>query len=358
MRRIVCIYMTALLVGVLSSCHAPHKTVAQSQQTDIDPIAERVLVYQLPNGAWPKQLQDKSVVDYNSEISASLKKIIDLTTDKSATIDNKATTREIYILIDAYSKTKKESYLKAAEQGINYLLKAQYPNGGFPQYYPDTSNYRSNITYNDKAMVNALEVLYAVAMGSGGFEYVQEDLKQKSQTAVDKGIDCILKTQVRQADSLTIWAAQYDENTLIPTKARAYEPAALATSESVQIVRFLMKQEPSETIKKAIHDAIRWFEHHDIEGYRFDTDTDAQTGKTTRKLIADPTVNTWARFYDIQNNKPVFGDRDNSITYDFDDISEERKQGYAWYGIWPQKLVDNDYPKWLKKWKLEVRSRK
>lgn len=325
------------------------KTNSKSQRADTDPIAERVLVYQLPNGGWPKQLNDKSVVDYNKKINTSLKSIIDATTDKFATIDNKATSREIYILMEAYAKTGNNTYLQAAEHGVRYLLKAQYPNGGFPQYYPDTSNYRAQITYNDNAMVNALEVLHAVAEEEEGFGDVRTDLKRKAQVSVARGIDCILKTQIRQADSLTIWAAQYDENTLIPSKARPYEPAALSTSESVQIVRFLMKQEPTEAIKKTIHAAVHWFESHDIEGYRFDTGTDPNTGKMTRELIKDPEVNTWARFYDLESNRPIFGDRDNSVTYDFAAISEERQHGYAWYGVWPQKLIDGDYPKWIKR---------
>ncbi|UZJ65028.1 hypothetical protein OKW96_01670 [Sphingobacterium sp. KU25419] len=37
-----------------------------------DPMAEKMLIYQLKNGGWPKQLKDKSVVNYDLEISKSL----------------------------------------------------------------------------------------------------------------------------------------------------------------------------------------------------------------------------------------------------------------------------------------------
>ena len=30
-----------------------------------------------------------------------------------------------------------KKYLNAAKRGIDYLLTAQYANGGWPQYYPD-----------------------------------------------------------------------------------------------------------------------------------------------------------------------------------------------------------------------------
>jgi PelA/Pel-15E family pectate lyase len=57
----------------------------------------------------------------------------------------------------------------------------------------------------------------------------------------------------------------------------------------------------------------------------------------------------WARFYDLNNNKPIFGDRDNSVTYDYEDLSLERKNGYAWFGNWAEKLIQKDYPKWINK---------
>jgi len=30
------------------------------------------------------------------------------------------------------------------------------------------------------------------------------------------------------------------------------------------------------------------------------------------------------------------------------EIEVERRTGYAWYGTWPQKLIDKKYPAWLK----------
>ncbi|HLS37715.1 MAG TPA: pectate lyase, partial [Sphingobacterium bovisgrunnientis] len=56
----------------------------------------------------------------------------------------------------------------------------------------------------------------------------------------------------------------------------------------------------------------------------------------------------WSRFYEIGTNKPVFGDRDDTVHYNLDEISEERKNGYSWYGEWPVNLLKNNYPKWLK----------
>lgn len=64
-------------------------------------------------------------------------------------------------------------------------------------------------------------------------------------------------------------------------------------------------------------------------------------------MIADQTSTIWARFYDLKTNQPILGDRDNSVHTKVSDISFERRNGYGWYGNWPQKLVEKEYPKWL-----------
>lgn len=315
-----------------------------------DTLAEKILLYQLPNGGWGKQLEDKSVVDYSKRIDNNLLKKIKSTGDDHATIDNNATSREINALIKAYAETKNKEYLASAEKGISYLLQMQYNNGGFPQYYPNTALYRKQITYNDNAMINALTVLYNVAESKNNFNVVDSKLKEKSKIAVQKGIECILKTQVLQKGNPTIWGDQYNEITLQPEKARAFEPASLATAESVGIVRFLMLQPITPEIEKSIKYAVKWFNENDIEGYSYKVTK--QNGKAVRTLVEDKNAVVWARFYDLITNKPIFGDRDGSIKYDYNEVSEERRNGYSWYGDFAAKLTAEEYPKWLKKNKI------
>jgi PelA/Pel-15E family pectate lyase len=308
-----------------------------------DSIADKMLIYQLSNGGWPKQLIGGSVVKYEMPINDALMAKIKGTGMMHATIDNTATTREINALIKAYHTTNQQKYLQAAEKGIDYLLQAQYDNGGWPQYYPDKSSYRTEITYNDNAIVNVLNIMFDITHQTNGFEVVDQQYRTKAEVSYQKGVDCILKTQVLQHGKLSIWAAQYDQNTLKPAKARAFEPASLSTSESVNIIRFLMKiKNPSPAIRTAITQGVNWFENTKITGYRFDKLPNGDKG-----LIADPTATIWARFYDFDTNKPIFGDRDNTIKSDVAAISFERRNGYAWYGNWGLNLT-KEYPKWLK----------
>lgn len=317
-----------------------------AQQTDT--TAEKMLIYQLDNGGWPKQLENKSVVNYAVPLTATLMTQIKETTVQHATIDNKATSREVNYLITAYKKTGNTAYLKAAEKGIDYMLAAQYANGGWPQYYPNKALYRSEITYNDNAMISVLDILQDIVTGSNNFDRVNASYLPEAKKAIEKGLDCILKTQVKQNGKLTIWAAQYDKDTLRPAKARAFEPASLSTGESVGIVRFLMRfKHPSAEIKAAVTSAINWFEANQIKGYKFAELVDPKSNIKNRALVKDSNAVVWARFYDLDNNKPIFGDRDNTVKYQLEELSYERRNGYAWYGNFAQKLIEKEYPKWL-----------
>src|SRR5207249_2782920 len=132
------------------------------------------------------------------------------------------------------------------------------------------SLYRSEITYNDDAMINALNVLWDVAHKANGFEVVDASLVKPSEKAVEKGIDCILKTQVKVKGKLTVWCAQYNKNTLQPANARSFELISLSGSESVGIVEFLMKiEKPSPAVIQAINSAVEWFQQSRIDGYKY-----------------------------------------------------------------------------------------
>jgi PelA/Pel-15E family pectate lyase len=333
------IALTLICSTLMLSCFAQQPT---------DSTAEKMLVYQLSNGGWPKQLEDKSVVNYGASLTPELLVRIKATKDLHATFDNKATSREVVYLVKAYKKTQNASYLKAAEKGIDYILEAQYTNGGWPQYYPDKALYRSEITYNDDAMINVLDILEDIVTKKNDFEVVNAAYIPKAEKAVSKGITCILKTQVKQNGTLTIWAAQYDKDSLLPAKARNFEPASLSTSESMGITRFLMRfKNPSPEIKAAITAAYNWFNTYKIAGYRFERGTDPKTKEKSAALVADQSSVVWARFYDLNKNIPIFGDRDNSIKLKLEELIPERRNGYAWYGSWAQKFIEKDYPKWL-----------
>ncbi len=333
----------------LSGCKAQN-TGTTSTLYPKDSVAERMLIYQRNNGGFPQPKGDP--IDYQKMLSQSL--ISSLLAEKDfldATIDDKATTREINGLVDAFQKTQNPSYIKAAENGIRYLLKAQNEAGGWGQFFPDTSGYHKHITYNDNAMIDVLYIMKNVSEGTNGFQAVNKTLIPATKKALENGINCILKTQVLQNGKLTAWCAQHDRNTLKPVKARMFELPSLSGNESVEIIKFLMMiDKPSPEIKQAINSAIAWLESVKIVGLKIqDIKDPSQPKGRDRIIVPDPKSTLWARFYDLETNKPFFAGRNSVVKNSLAEIENERRVGYAYYGTWPRNLIEKDYPKWLKK---------
>ncbi|MGB7327342.1 MAG: pectate lyase, partial [Rubripirellula sp.] len=227
---------------------------------------------------------------------------------------------------------------------------AQYPNGGWPQFWPLREGYYSHITFNDGAMIRVMEVVRDVASGKAPYDFVDAERRDKAARAMALGIDCLLKTQIRQAGKLTAWCAQHDANTLAPAWARAYEPPSLSGSESVGIVRFLLKiEEPSNEVAASIDGAVQWLRKVQISGWRSDEVTNAD-GRRERLLIADPIAPPlWARFYELKTDRPLYLDRDSVFRYDYSAISYERRSGYTYHGTWAESVLEKDYPRWREK---------
>ncbi|NCI51623.1 pectate lyase [Sediminibacterium roseum] len=319
----------------------------KTQQTT-DPVAENMLAYQRAAGGWPKAVNEIKV-DYNKVLSdAERTAIKNDSMHKDATIDNAATMREIRYLAKAFKKTRNPDYLRAAEKGIRYYLRAQYANGGWPQYYPDSALYRSQITYNDDAMVNVLNVLQDVLESKNDLDVIDRAYVPAIADAVNRGVQCILKTQIVVDGKRTAWCAQYNKKTLQPEMARKFELASLSGSESVGITRFLMRvKDPSEEIKNAVKAAVEWFEKVKITGYKYgDVNAPNEPKGKDRVITPEPGSVIWARFYEIGTNRPFFTGRDSVKKYDVREIESERRNGYAWYGTWPEKLLKTEYPAW------------
>lgn len=269
---------------------------------------------------------------------------------RDATIDNGATTTPLEFLARVVTATGDAEACAAFVRGLDYVLAAQYPNGGWPQYFPLRKGYYTHITYNDDATANVLALLRAVAAGRAPCAFVDAERRARAAAAVDRAIDCILRTQVRQDGKLTAWCAQHDEVTLAPAWARNFEPPTLSGAESVGLVRALMAVEkPTPEIIAAIEGAVAWFRSVEIRGVKVEDSTGAD-GKPERLAVSDPAAGPlWARFYELGTNRPVFTGRDRVIRYDYNAIERERRTGYGYYGTWPANLLEKDYPRWRKK---------
>jgi PelA/Pel-15E family pectate lyase len=326
--------------------------VARTGQAAVqDSTAEKMLVFQRAVGGWPKAVKEVKV-DYKHPLSATERASTLADRNRNdATIDNNATTREITYLAGAYQKTNNPAYRQAAENGIRFLLKMQYANGGFPQYYPDFSNYRHQITYNDNAMVRCLQVLRDVARQQPPFTGLDPALTPLAKAAEERGISCILKTQYVSKGQPTAWCAQYDEKTLQPAKARAFELASISGDESVDIVRFLMGvEQPSVEVQKAVDSAVAWFEKVKMKDTTMkDVPAPNEPRGHDRVIVPEVGATLWARFYELDTDRPIYVGRDSKVHYQLSEIENERRAGYLYAGTWPEKLLTKEYPTWKKR---------
>ncbi|MBC7798833.1 MAG: pectate lyase, partial [Pyrinomonadaceae bacterium] len=244
-----------------------------------------------------------------------------------------------------------EKHKTAFLKGLDYLLASQYENGGFPQYFPIQKGYYAHITYNDDAMIGVLKILRDIAKKRDDYAFVDETRRAKAEIAVQKGIECILKTQIKVNNTLTVWCAQHDEKTFAPSPARKFEPISLSGYESVAIVEFLMTvQNPGQDVISSIESAVSWFQKTKINGIKVVEKPDKSTRGYDRIVINDKTAEPlWARFYDIQTNRPIFIGRDSIIKYSLAEIEEERRNGYNYYTAEPNDLIKRNYTKWRQK---------
>jgi PelA/Pel-15E family pectate lyase len=331
--------------------------------TEAKLVAENVLIAQKEIGGWAKN------IPYHHILSEFQK--AEFIKDKSkagATFDNGATTTELRFLAKVYSQIHDPRYKQAFDKGVNYFFIAQYKNGGWPQYFPvkdsadevhldHTVPYSMHITYNDDAMANVMQFLKDIFSDNQAFASLQisKEVKAKAQKAFDKGIECFLKTQIIVNNKPTVWCAQHNEITLAPANARAYELASFSGSESVGILLLLMDiDHPSKKIIASVNGAITWFENHKIEGIKIETEID-KDGLKDKIVVEDKNAPTlWARFYDLQTEKPFFCSRDGIKKSSLAEISYERRNGYGWYTNRPEEALKK-YPEWVKKWNVKAR---
>lgn len=289
---------------------------------------KNILSWQTKHGDWPKN-EDTSLQPFSGDPKKHV-----------GTFDNGATCGELRVLAKAYRVTGDEVYKRAFLNGFDHILEAQYPNGGWPQYFPLSEKYHRHITFNDGTMIRLMEFLRDTTKG-GDFELLDAARREAAASAIDRGVSCVVKCQVIVGGKPTVWCAQHDAKTLAPVMARSYELPSLSGAESAGILKFLMTtKDPSPEVIQAVESGITWFQMTKIEGYRY------ARSKTEPALTKDTTASPlWARFYEIETNRPMFCDRDGIVKYEIEDVGSERRNGYTWYGSWGSSLLAT-YKKW------------
>jgi len=204
----------------------------------------------------------------------------------NATFDDDTTTSATRFLLRLYAATLDPQYRPPLLQALNFILRSQYPSGGWPQRYPlrhdyphdGHPDYTSYYTFNDDVILNNTDLLLEAYEKLGNEEHLR---------AAHKGMDFYLLSQLPSPQAG--WALQYDME-MKPAWARSYEPAAVCSGQTVQNIkdleRFYMITGDRRYLEP-IPRAIQWLEHSFIN--------------------KDPSKRfTHATFYEVGSNKPLY----------------------------------------------------
>ena len=157
----------------------------------------------------------------------------------NATFDDAGTAEASQLLLRVYLEKRERKYRAPLDKAIQFVLDAQYPNGGWPQRFPFVegggvhghADYTPYITFNDDVAGENIEfLLYAhQALGSNDRRLVD---------AIERGMDIYVKTQ--QPMPQPAWGLQHFPDTLKPAPARTIEPQAFATHTTATNIRSMI----------------------------------------------------------------------------------------------------------------------
>jgi len=319
-------------------------------------IADIIVSFQTPAGGWSKNLnlreERRTPGEYyspNNESHFLEPGDFDADPDPDwnyvGTFDNDATTTELRFLAKVIDAAPRASapYRQSFLHGLDYIFAAQYPNGGWPQVWPLQGGYHDAITFNDDAVLNVLTLLRDVSGTNRDFNFVPRPYRVRARASLQRGIACVLDCQIALDGRRTVWCQQHDPLTLEPASARNYEMPSECSSESADLMMFLMDQPaPDRRMIAGIDAAARWFEKVQLRDLSYVRD------ETGRRLAPTPGAGPlWARYYQIGTDRPIFGDRDKAIHDRLDEISRERRNGYRWYNDAPRRALA-EYAVWKK----------
>ena len=342
-------------LGMASSLPAPEHRAEFSSERKAHPgwfgsaeaqeTADIVLSFQTPSGAWSKG------IDY---VRGPRLPGMQWTNNGGnpwhycGTLDNRSTTEQIDFLARVHEATTRDDAQSGALRGIEWLLAAQFPNGGWPQVYPVEPGYHEAITLNDGAMQHALELLLAVSRGEAPFTFIAAGLRQRAASAFERGIACLLDCQVRVAGQPTVWCAQHDPLSLAAVAARLKEPPSLSGGESTGMLNFLMRSGPiTPATTRAIECGIDWLAAHRVSGLRKTKDANGNID-----YVADVASEEiyWARFYDLETGLPIFaGAQDGKIYKTFHEMAQHNQVAYEYFTTKPAELIGREVERWKRR---------
>jgi len=206
----------------------------------------------------------------------------------TGTFDDNNTQSAIRCLMALHAATGEERFGEAARYALDFMLRAQFDNGAWPQRFPlPEKGYSGFYTFNDNAMNDCIDVMILAHRQYGDAKYEQ---------AAGRGADFIILSQLDAPQAG--WAQQYDAE-LKPAWARKFEPESVCSAVTTRNIRTLVQlylEFGDERYLEPIPAAIEWLRASPISEGR------------------------WARFYELQSNRPLYFTTEYELVYTDDDL--------------------------------------
>ena len=150
----------------------------------------------------------------------------------NATFDDAGTAESMQLLLRLYMVRHEARFRPPLERGINFILRSQFPNGGWPQRWPRDPRYPAYqrlLTFNDDVAKENIRFLIMAGQALDRPELLR---------AARRGMDVFVLTRGRGRQAG--WGLQYDRR-LNVAGARSYEPRAFVTHTTAANIEQLME---------------------------------------------------------------------------------------------------------------------
>ncbi|HEY7502442.1 MAG TPA: pectate lyase [Vicinamibacterales bacterium] len=244
------------------------------------------------------------------------------TPERPTTLDDNVTQSAARVLmrVDRELGFKDPSIHEAARFALDSLVKAQYPNGAWPQRYsqfptasdfpvkrasyPESwartwpgASYYTHYTFNDNSIVDAMDALLEAARIYDEPRYL---------AAAEKGGGFILLAQMPEPQPG--WAQQYDRE-MHPAWARQFEPPSITGGESQSALRALLLLYRETGNKKYLEPIPRALAY-----YKRSMLPDVANPSEIRRRTCPGHTPCVARFYELQTNRPLYITKGTRVT--------------------------------------------
>ena len=235
----------------------------------------------------------------------------------ASSIENGATTAELKYLAKYITENKPEDskYQDAFIKGIKFLLSTQLDNGGWTMQPNGGSGFNGNIEVGNSAMTEVLTLLSDIAvLNNQNYVFARKAMNVDAiKSAVEKGNDFIVASQISNNNKKAGWASQYDKAGKV-TMGRTYERASVSSYTTKAVVDYLMTiHNPSQAVKDAVESAYSWLKDVKIANKKQEVVKDTSMNNGFDVYFVDGN-GTWASnyVYDEANDsyRPLYSDVD------------------------------------------------